>query len=163
LIKVEILAVAVRIKERVIHLLTDLFEEMVVQEITDRLYVVLAFLSDILQIERVLKEFIPGLIFDDPDPVGAIDDASAYCLAGLREKELQPVNLPAAVVFFDFNNENRSLAVRMPASLVLNGGRDEKSPATNTLQRAKATATTCRCSDCRVDDDVGILRDDGAF
>jgi hypothetical protein len=45
-----------------------------VQVISDCIFIALALLPDLFQIQPVLKELVPGLFFEDAEPAGAEED-----------------------------------------------------------------------------------------
>jgi hypothetical protein len=75
--KIEFAVFARRIEERVFHLRADMFVEMFLEKIVDRVSVVLTVALDLFQIQLVLEEFVPRFFLDDADPVGAEDGFEA--------------------------------------------------------------------------------------
>src|SRR5215471_8323558 len=75
--KIEFAVFARRIEERVFHLRADMFVEMFLEKIVDRVSVVFTIARDRFRVEVMLEELVPRIFLDDAYPVGAKDDLEA--------------------------------------------------------------------------------------
>src|SRR5262249_33719890 len=107
--KIEFAALARRVEERVFHLLTDFFVEMISKELVDRVFVALTVAPDLFQVEVMSEELVKRVLLDDTDPVSAEDDlgaleAEAYGrrqMSDLVVDEADPFEQCAADIAFD--------------------------------------------------------------